>query len=42
MNRGELQQAGTYARPYRNIFAAFGTIARHEGLRCAATTLIHF
>jgi len=38
--QGELQSRGDYARHYKNVFQAFYTIARHEGLRSLQKGLV--
>ena len=32
--QGELMKAGTYEKPYRNLYVGLITVARNEGLRC--------
>ena len=38
--QGELQARGTYARPYRNVFHAFYTIARVDGITALQKGLV--
>ena len=38
--QGELQARGTYARPYRNVFHAFYTIARIDGITALQKGLV--